>query len=285
MILRDFLPNPSLREYIQFYRICDFKFDMQAENPVKIYPPKPEECLHFILRGNLDIELISSNKKTINNQIYLLGQQTCATPRYFAKDFLNFHIVFQPTGLFRLTGIPSFELTNKYFDAEEIFSKNIRFVFEELQQAKTYSDMLPIANKFVTNLINNAQKNTHLIDSVSTLMIQRGGNISLDWLAKESCLCAKQFKRKFNERTGVNPKTYARIIRFTKAFNTKNAYPKWDWLRIAIECNYFDYQHLVKDYKDFTGLTPNELHLLESNSPERRLGLAEELYRSGVRLE
>jgi len=51
-----------------------------------------------------------------------------------------------------------------------------------------------------------------------------------------------------------------------------------DWLRIAIECDYFDYQHLVKEYKDFTRLTPNELHLLELNSPENKLGLTDELY-------
>lgn len=105
-------------------------------------------------------------------------------------------------------------------------------------------------------------------------------NVPLDWLARESCLCTKQFKRKFNERIGVNPKTYARIIRFNKAFNTKNAHPNWDWLKIAIQCNYSDYQHLSKDYKEFAGLTPPELHLLECNSPENVLGLTKDLYNS-----
>jgi len=47
-----------------------------------------------------------------------------------------------------------------------------------------------------------------------------------------------------------------------------------------MECDYFDYQHLVKDYKGFTGLTPNEFHLLESGSPERVLELTDEVYRS-----
>jgi AraC-like DNA-binding protein len=143
--------------------------------------------------------------------------------------------------------------------------------------------MILIADKFVADLINHALKDVHPLDSVSKVMMLRHGNISLDWLAKESCLCIKQFKRKFNERAGVNPKTYERIIRFNKAFNIKNAYPTRDWLRIAIDCDYFDYQHLVKDYKHFTGLTPNEFHMLESNSPEHRLGLTDELYQSRIR--
>ncbi|MEP6949801.1 MAG: helix-turn-helix domain-containing protein [Ginsengibacter sp.] len=286
MILKDFLPNPAFREFIQCYRICHFEFDKSTQTSVKAYPPKPEECIYFIFKGSLEIEFMNRGKKNLDLPIILFGQQTSINKRcFFGSVFLNFQIVFQPTGLFRLTGIPSFELTNQYFDSENIFSKNIRFIHEQLQDAKSYSEMLLIADRFVGTLVSNARKEVHLLDSVSKFMMQRAGNIPLDWLAKESCLCSKQFKRKFNERVGVNPKTYARIIRFTKAFNTKNAYPNWDWLRIAIECDYFDYQHLVKDYKDFTGLTPNEFHLLENNSPESRLGLSDELYRSRIGLE
>ncbi len=284
MILKDFLPNAAFREFVQCYRIVHFKFDESAEFPYKAYPPRPEECLLFYLRDREEVELINCPKKDYQLPIVLFGQQTSMMHRYAGKNFLNLQIVFQPTGLFRLTGIPSFELSNKYLDAEYIFSKNIVFIHEQFQHAKSYSEMLLIADKFLSTLVSNARNNAHLLDSVSKLMIQRNGNVSLDWLAKQACLCTKQFKRKFNERTGVNPKTYARIIRFTKAFNTKNAYPDWDWLRIAIECDYFDYQHLVKDYKDLTGLTPKELHLLESNSPESRLGLTDELYRSRIRL-
>ncbi len=284
MILKDFLPSASLREFVQWYRIVHFEFDKTNEALFKAYPPKPEECLHFILRGSLEIELADRNKKELQLPITLLGQQTVVTPRYNSNNLLNFQIVFQPTAVFRLTGIPAFELTNKYLNAEDVFPKNIRFVFEELQQAKTYSGLLTIADRYVTYLVSNARKNAHQLDSVSNLMMKADGNISLDWLAKESCLCTKQFKRKFYERAGVNPKTYERIIRFIKAFNTKNANRNWDWLKIAIECNYFDYQHLVKDYKNFTGLTPNEFHLLESSSPECKLGLAEELYQDRFRL-
>ena len=284
MILKDFLPSPAVREFIQCYRIVHFEFDKIAEASVKVYPPKPEECIYFILKGSLEIEFSNCNKQNLQLPIILFGQQTSVNRRYiFGNEFLNFQIVFQPTGLFRLTGIPSFELSNQCVDAENIFSKNIRFIYEQLQHAKSFSEMLLIADKFVATLVSNVKKETHLLDSVSKLMMKSDENISLDCLARESCLCTKQFKRKFNERIGVNPKTYARIIRFTRAFNTKNAHSDWDWLRIAIECNYFDYQHLVKDYKEFTGLTPPELHLLENNSPENVLGLTKHLYDSRLR--
>ncbi|HEY4108122.1 AraC family transcriptional regulator [Puia sp.] len=284
MIVRDYLPDPAFREFVRCYRIVHFEFDKTAEFPFKAYPPLPEECLHFFTREGEQVELLNAKKKDYQLPIVLVGQLTSVLNRFLGRDFLNFQVVFQPTGLYRLTGIPSFELTNQYLDAEDIFSKNIRFILEQLRHAGNYTEMLQVADKFVDTLIKGVRKSVHQLDSVSKLMMQRDGNVSLDWLARESCLCPKQFRRKFNERAGVNPKTYTKIIRFSKAFNTKNANPDWDWLRIALECDYFDYQHLVKDYKDLTGVTPNELHLLEGNSPERRLGLTDEVYQSRLRL-
>jgi AraC-like DNA-binding protein len=282
MILKDFLPNPALREFVQCYRVVHFEFGNTPELAFKAYPPKPEECLHFFLRGQELVEMGNSSKKDYQLQVVVVGQQTAVMNRYIGGNFLNFTIVFQPAALFRLTGTPSSEFTNKYLDAGCIFPKSIGFVYEQLQYAQSYDEMILIADWFISSVVRNARKNAHLLDSVTRAMMGNDNN-SIDWLAKESCLSPKQFKRKFNERTGVNPKTYSRIIRFTKAYNIKNAYPNIDWLRIAVECGYFDYQHLVKDYKDFTGQPPTEFHLLESKSPERTLGLSDEIYKSRAR--
>jgi hypothetical protein len=47
-----------------------------------------------------------------------------------------------------------------------------------------------------------------------------------------------------------------------------------------MECDYHDYQHLVKDYKDFTCLTPKVFHEIENNAPERKFGLSEGYYKT-----
>jgi AraC-like DNA-binding protein len=281
MILKDFAPRPSLNEFVRCYRIVHFDFVHAPEPVFKAYSPRPEVCLHFFLRERELVQLGNGPKTDHRFPVVLAGQQTSVINRYLlGKDFITFNIVFQPTALFRLTGISSFELTDKYLDAESIFSSNIRLIFEQLQSAVSYDQMICVADRFVNSLAGNARKEAHRVDTVSRLMLNSGGKASLDWLAGEACLSPKQFTRKFYERTGVTPKTYLRIIRFTKAINLKNAYPERDWLQIAFDCGYFDYQHLVKDYKEFTRHTPNDFHLLESNSPERRLGLAAEIYKS-----
>lgn len=281
MILKDFAPHPSLNEFVRCYRIVHFDFVNAPEPVLKAYAPRPEVCLHFFLRERELIQLGNGPKKDYKFPVVLAGQQTSVINRYLVgKNFITFNIVFQPAALFRLTGISSFELTDKYLDAEHIFSGNIRLILEQLQSAASYSQMAWVADRFLNSLVRQTRKDAHRLDTITRLMINSGGKASLDWLAGESCLSPKQFTRKFYERTGVNPKTYLRIIRFTKAVNIKNAYPDRDWLGIAFECGYYDYQHLVKDYKEFTKHTPNDFHLIENNSPERRLGLTSEIYKS-----
>ena len=247
---------------------------------MKAYPPVPEECLNFYVRGTEQVR-VSNSPKTCNSFLAMLaGQQTSVVDRYVERIFLNFQVVFQPAALFRLTGIPSYELANKYLDGELIFPKSIRSVHEQLEYAENYQEMLEIADKFVAGLVSRASRQAHRMDKAVMMMQKTGGNIAMDRLVNESCLCYKQFKRKFTERVGVNPKMYANIIRFTKALDTKNLFPDKDWFAIAMECGYFDYQHLVKSYARFTGLTPNKFHLLENNSPESVLGIKSDISRT-----
>jgi AraC-like DNA-binding protein len=113
------------------------------------------------------------------------------------------------------------------------------------------------------------------IDKVSQLLLHNPTRFSLDWLADQACLSTKQFYNLFVQRMGISPKLYARIARFDQTVKRKNAQPAYDWLSIALEYGYYDYQHLVRDYKEFTKLTPTEFCQRESNAPERTFGNAE----------
>lgn len=240
MVIQDFLPGPAVREFVQCYRVVHFEFDKSENIPVKAYPPKPEQCLHFFLYDPLAFKK-SGGENDYQPLILFSGQRTSLVKQINGNHLLNIQIVFEPTAVYRLTGIPAYELTDQNLDAACIFP-NIQPVFQQLQATKDYSELLHIIERFAQALVLNARKDLLPLDLIGKQMIQKGGNISLDWLAKESCLCTKQFKRKFYERTGVNPKTYARIIRFNRVYNFKNRFPNKDWSCIALECGYFDYQ-------------------------------------------
>lgn len=168
-----------------------------------------------------------------------------------------FQVQFQPGALFRLTGIPINELTNTFLDAELVFSTEIRLVNERLSYTNHYTQMIEIVENFLLHLIKKAKTMERPIDKVSRYILQNPSTTSLDWLADQACLCQRQFYRQFVQREGVSPKMYARIARFENAMKLKNAQPFKDWWSVTIDLGYYDYQHLVRDFKEFTNLTPN----------------------------
>lgn len=278
MLLKDYIPAQDVQEYVQLYRIVHFQFEKGQPVPLKAYPPRPEQCLAFYPYETETVQYQRSGKLIKNIPIVLYGQFSEVTNRIIGHNFLVFQIIFIPGALYRITGISSSDITNQYIDAETVFSTELRLVNEQLSHAKGYNAMIEIANTFMRQLIKRQQKPKLLIDDAIPLLQSAKGKITLDILAKEACLSTKQLERRFKERTGVNPKLFERIVRFDKAFRLKNSRPGLDWLRIAIECNYHDYQHLSKEYKDFTGFAPKAFHEIEDRAPERHFGLIEGYY-------
>ncbi|MFN8265864.1 MAG: helix-turn-helix domain-containing protein [Chitinophagaceae bacterium] len=280
MLLKDFIPAPDVQEYVQLYRIVHLCFEKGQEVPFKAYPPRPEQCLAFYPYDTETVEYKNSGKIVKNVPVVLYGQFTEVTNRLISHNFLVFQIIFNPGALYRLTGIHASEITNQYLDAETYFSTEIRNINEQLYHAPNYDDMIEVANTFIRQMIKKVRKEKLPVDDACLILLKDNRDYSLHQLAKEACLSTKQLERKFKERTGVNPKLFERIIRFDKAFRLKNSNPGMDWLRIALECNYHDYQHLAKEYKDFTGLTPTAFHEIEDKAPERSFGLSEGYYQS-----
>lgn len=275
------LPHPALREYVRLFQIVGCTFPSSMTNlPVKPYWPRAENCLSFFPKDPEKVEYGFDGKPIESATSRLYGQHSIVTNRHVGQDFMVFQVQFQPGALARLTGMPVNDLTNTFVDAETIFTKEIRAVNERLSYTKHYSDMIPIVEEFLVYLIKRQSKNRYKnnllpIDRVNQFILEKKGIVSLDWLASQASLGTRQFHRQFIERHGVSPKLFTRITRFEYAIKLKHLNTNKDWLTVAIELGYYDYQHLVRDFKEFTTLTPNQFLDAEENGPERTFGMIE----------
>lgn len=275
MLVKNFLPSPLLQEYVRAFGIVQMLFPPNLEIPVKPFAPRPENSLCFVAK---DPEYITypGGPKMRRPPITVYGQHTLLNTRNPGQDFLAFVVHFQPGVLYQLTGVPVHEFTNTYVEAQYVFPKEITFINEQLYYCPSPKEMIALVEAFLIKLIRRINKQTHRIESAAKLLLEHTERTSIDWLAKESCLSTKQFERKFKEYTGVTASILARVVRFDKTVKLKNAQPHLDLLSIALACGYHDYQHMVRDYKDFTGLTPTSYFQLDTKAPESVFGLHEE---------
>ncbi len=273
MYLAEIKPVLALSEFVRIFRIIDFDFPDNSPIPAKAYTPRPEQCLQFFPSPTV-FNYPGCNKNIIPKDAFLIGQHTVINTRTIFKEFLSLQIVFQPGALFSLLNIPFNELTNRIIEADDVFGKEIGFINEQLYHAANYHQMIKIAEHFVAGLVGKATRDISHLGILSQQMLEPNAK-PLDWFVNNSFLCHRQFDRKFMEQLGVTPKEYMKIVRFDQAYRMKNRFPEMSWFDIAVACNYYDYQHLSKDYRSFTGYTPPKFFSMES--PERLLG-TEEVY-------
>lgn len=280
MLLKDFIPAPALREWVQLYRIVHLEFGVGELVPFKAYPPRPEQCLAFYPLDTETVQYSQGGRTEKDLPIVVYGQFTQVTQRHIGRQFLVFQVIFQPGALYRLTGIPAVELQNQYLDARCVFTQDLTPMNEQLFLAKNYADMVAVADAFLPQLVQGAQKPALALDVFLAQWLYQPQAITLDQMARQLFMGNKTIERKSYERTGVSPKQFLQIIRFDQAFRLRNAHPQLDWLRIAIETGFYDYQHLSKVYQQFTGLSPVAFHALEEKAPERKFGLSENYYQT-----
>jgi AraC-like DNA-binding protein len=271
MIFSSIAPSPNLRDLVRDYLIAHFRFDPGEPVPHKRYAPKPEQGITFFVRGRPRIMDPLTGEGRVAPPVAIFGQQMKRCDVHIAPHFLMFRVHFQPGALFRLLRIPLHEFGEDYFDAEPVLSREVRDVSDRLVTARSYTEMVEAVETFLSRSMATAGQNVLPVDRAAERLTADPLNISLDWLARQACLSPRQLNRKFTERIGVGPKLYSRLLRFHRAYLFKVAHPTIAWPTVAIEFGYTDYQHMVRDFKQFTNATPNAWLKEDRGSPENAL--------------
>jgi AraC-like DNA-binding protein len=272
MICKTILPAPILQQYIKEYLVLHTKFDVGTV-PVKAYPVNPEEGITFVIRGSFSGKTIDTGKLEIRPRTNIYGLAVSRQDLYLTAEYLMIKVYFKPGYLHKLLGVPMNELLHQYIEGQAILGKEISEVENRLDNAITYDELPQILDNYFSNKVRQIKFDIRPIDEIGKLILTNPQGFNLIKTANIACLSIRQFERRFEQQIGVTPKYYARICRFYEAYVLKEKFPEMDWFSIAIQTGYTDYQHLVKDFKQFAGESPNALIHNSNQNPERILGL------------
>jgi AraC-like DNA-binding protein len=257
-----------VRSLVREYLIAQFTFkDITKQPPSRAYPANPEEAIRFLIRGKLFSNNPATGITSETPTISVIGQPTARQNLQITHEYLMIYVRFQPGSLFKLLRIPMSMLTDQHIDATAILGKEINELYEQLGSCLTYDAMITILDNYFLKKLSCFKTKKQPVDDMGRMILQNPREFNLEKAAKEACLSYRQFEKRFEQLVGVTPKYYARICRFYEAFELKENNPELDWLSVAIRIGYSDYQHLVKDFKEFAGTTPNVLMQQSLDSP------------------
>lgn len=129
-------------------------------------------------------------------------------------------------------------------------------LWTQLSQLEATSDRI---NAFYS-FIDTIQPSPYLPDAVDDFheqILENSIHLSVMRMIQESNASKSTLFRKFIKRTGVSPKTMARIVRFNYLWTKINYEQAIDYQNLVFEGNFFDQSHFINDFKAITGETPH----------------------------
>jgi AraC-like DNA-binding protein len=266
MFQQFYQPHAALKGFVNNIMIHEVKFDTMQPRVSFSVPPLPEHCLFFYIRDQTAVMDPSTNNKETHSSSIIIGpniNRHIITP---GQNHLMMKVGFQPGGLYRLLGIPMKEFLGKdSIDCVELLGNQMNEVNDRLKYAGSFVEMKMIVENFLFTRLNKLKQSLP-IDQVLPLIIKERGLIKIDQLASDACLSIRQFERVFQQRIGLPPKYFSRLVRFSHAWIMKEQQPNVSWIKVAYECGYFDQMHLIRDFYEFAGVNPSaiENELLQS---------------------
>jgi AraC-like DNA-binding protein len=267
-------PSAHLKPYIKGFMLLQFKAGAQAPALIKPFPGQPQQSLVFYLTGGVSAFKHGTETSTQFPNIAINGPQLSRFDFQLSPDYRMLSVEFQPGALSKVLAMP---LTNEFIDeridGEALLGPSVRHLYEQLINETRHEQLIQLIEHYLWQRIERQKTQLTALDRVCHFIANHPTCYSLDKLANQACLSVSQFDRRFVQRMGITPKLFARTCRFYEAYQLKDQQPTLDWLSVATLNGYTDYQHLVKDFKQFSGSTPNSLLLAQANAPERILGL------------
>ncbi|MGC4896005.1 helix-turn-helix domain-containing protein [Micromonospora sp. DT31] len=88
-----------------------------------------------------------------------------------------------------------------------------------------------------------------------------GGGLGVARLAEEVGWSRRHLAVRFRQEFGLPPKTVARLLRFERAYASIGRDPAAEsepagWAQRAARWGYYDQSHLIRDFREFAGVTP-----------------------------
>jgi AraC-like DNA-binding protein len=240
-------PADRLKPYIKYYVVSE----NELENEYKVFPSSGL-VIGFQYKGKL-----ATLKDNRESKLTASGITGITDSYKIFKNSANTGTVlvyFTEIGFTHFSSNPANELFNLSLSLNDIFEKNkVSEVEEKLVLAATDKQRIKIVEQFLLSQLKDIHADKLIVEAVK-LIYQSNGTIRIKELNEKLLISQSPFEKRFRKVVGTTPKKFASIIRFNTVLdNLTNSKSLTD---ICYENNFFDQAHFIKDFKQFTGATP-----------------------------
>jgi len=165
-------------------------------------------------------------------------------------------VFFKEAGAAHFFKQPLHELFRESISLENFMLRSELLLLEErLFEAKTDATRIDIIEKFLISKLNPI-KPDQLVLAALSLIHKSKGNIRIRELTEQLHISQSPLEKRFRSIVGTSPKKFASIVRLKNAIQQYSN--KSSFTDLGYEAGFYDQAHFIKEFKIFTGLSPEK---------------------------
>lgn len=255
MDYQTYSPSTELVDFVKCYWTLTAPASEERQRIV------PDGCMEMIFHcGDLYRQFLPDGSSVIQPSAFVFGQITQPLEIAPMGNTNIFAVRFHPNGFLPFASISIKEMENKTTDLQILFGDTGLELGVKILNATNTTERIALIESLLLQQLQS-QETTDRVAAISVqALLALNGQLSVDELADQVQINRRQLERKFAIVIGMSPKQLAKIIRLQATLKMMEERRFDSLTELAYENGYFDQAHFIKDFKEFTGVTPSEFY-------------------------
>ena len=237
---------------------CYWTLEVPAEYSQERQRIIPDGCIEMAFILGDDIKRFTSETDFLLQPRSMVLGQTMEPFYIQPTGYVNtFAIRFYPYGFANFVTVSIHELANRETPLADLFGEaRANELEQKIIAATDASERMAIVEAFFMDMLHQRTTVDQLVKSTVDILLSTNGSVPINGILKEDLASRRQMERKFLKQIGISPKKLGKVIRLQTALKLLLGRDNGSLTRIAYESDYYDQNHFIKDFKEFTGTTP-----------------------------
>jgi len=242
-----YIPTDILKPYIQSFVIQE----TVDENVYKVLP-NTGLVIGFQYKGKLSY-LDNENEKPLSTS-GITGLRDSYRVFKNSKDIGTVLVFFKEAGAASFFRQPLHELFRESISLDNFMLRSELLLLEErLYEARSDETRIEVVEEFLISRLAYVEPD-QLVLAALALIHKSKGNIRIKELMQQLHISQSPLEKRFRQAVGASPKKFASIVRLKNAIQHYS--PQDSLTALSYEAGYYDQAHFIKEFKTFTGDTP-----------------------------
>jgi AraC-like DNA-binding protein len=198
---------------------------------------------------------------------HVIGPMTRGWPTAFGAGVDAVGAYLRPGASEALLGVPASLLTDDIVAVHDLWPRDGAALADAIERASGRESRFVLLERALLRKLRSATA----VPDRTVIALARAGlseehQPTVERLAERAGLSRQQLTRRFRSALGLPPKVFLRLSRFRRVLQAGMVRAN-DWASLAADVGYADQSHLIAEFRQFTGLTPEALRTSHAFHP------------------